>query len=145
MSDTRETRSTSHFARFWSLWIFCGSCVVRFVVFGPVWFFGSGLRIRSCSCGFCGSVVLPSMPMLARHLAHVVFVVRWSCHRCRRLRVILLMWFLWVGGLAIDADACASSCSLWTAKKICPSPHFVLCSVSSPLGATFTNGENDHG
>ena len=34
---------------------------------------------------------------------------------------------------------------MWTAKKICPSPHFVLCSVSSPLGATFTNGENDHG
>ena len=62
-------------------------------------------------------------------------------------RSIVLMWFLWVGGLAFDADAddCASSCSLWTAKKICPSPHFVLCSVSSPLVATFTNGENDHG
>lgn len=53
--------------------------------------------------------------------------------------------------LAIDADAddcawsCASTCSLWTAKKICPLPNFVLCSVSSPLEATFTNGENDHG
>ena len=60
-------------------------------------------------------------------------------------RPIVLMWFLWLGGLAIDADDCASTCSLWTAKKICPLPHFVLCSVSSPLGATFTNGENDHG
>ena len=59
-------------------------------------------------------------------------------------RPIVLMWFLWVGGLAIDADGCASYCSLWTAKKICPLSYFVLCFVSSPLGATFTNGENDH-
>ena len=56
-------------------------------------------------------------------------VGRWSCPRCSML----------------DADDCASTCSLWTAKKICPSPQFVICSVSSPLGATFTNGENDHG
>ena len=76
-------------------------------------------------CGFCGSVVLPSMPTIARP--------------------IVLMWFLWLGGLAIDADDCASSCSLWTDKKICSLPYFVLCFVSSPLGATFTNGENDHG
>ena len=166
MSDTRETRSTSHFARFWSLWIFCGSCVVRFVVFGPVWFFGSGLRIRSCSCGFCGSVVLPSMPMLARPLAHVVFVVRWSCHRCRCLRirscscgfcgsVVLpsipmlarpLAHVVFVGRWSCHRCRCLRVLLLmWTAKKICPSPHFVLCSVSSPLGATFTNGENDHG
>ena len=55
------------------------------------------------------------------------------------------LWFLWLGGLAIDADGCASYCSLWTAKKICPLSYFVLCFVSSPLGATFTNGENDHG
>ena len=35
-------------------------------------------------CGFCGSVVLPSMPTVARP--------------------IVLMWFLWLGGLArIDA------------------------------------------
>ena len=68
--------------------------------------FGSGLRVRSCSCGFCGSVVLPLM---------------------------------------LDAGDCASTCSLWTDKKICSLPYFVLCSVSSPLGATFTNGENDHG
>ena len=45
----------------------------------------------------------------------------------------------------LDADDCASSCSLWAAKKICPLPYFVLCSVSSSLEATFTNGENDHG
>ena len=56
-----------------------------------------------------------------------------------------LVWILWLGGLAIDADDCASSCSLWIAKKICPLSYFVLCFVSSPLGATFTNGENDHG
>ena len=56
----------------------------RFVVFGHAWFFGSGLRVRSCSCGFCGSVVLPSMPTVARP--------------------IVLMWFLRLGGLArIDA------------------------------------------
>ena len=60
-------------------------------------------------------------------------------------RPIVLMWFLWLGGLAIDADDCASTCSLWTAKKICPLSYFVLCFVSSPLVATFTNGENDHG
>ena len=28
-------------------------------------------------------------------------------------RPIVLMWFLWLGGLAIDADGCASYCSLW--------------------------------
>ena len=80
-------------------------------------------------------------------------------------RPIVLMWFLWFGGLALDAEAddcasfcslwfgglaldaddCASTCSLWTAKKICPSPRFVICSVSSSLETTFTNGENDHG
>ena len=60
-------------------------------------------------------------------------------------RPIVLMWFLWLGGLAIDADDCASTCSLWTAKKICPLSYFVLCFVSSSLETTFTNGENDHG
>lgn len=84
------------------VWFLCGS----FCGFWSRVVFGSGLRVRSCSCGFCGSVVLPSM---------------------------------------LDADGCASYCSLWTDKKICPLPHFVLCSVSSPLEATFTNGENDHG
>ena len=44
-------------------------------------------------------------------------------------RPIHLMWFLWIGGLAIDADAddCASSCSLWTAKRFdhCPASCYV--------------------
>lgn len=158
MSNVRQTRSTSRFARFWSLWISCGSCVGRFVVFGYVWFFGSGLRVL---------------------LLFVVFVGRWSCPRCqcRRLRVRSCLCGFWsrvivsileivakdinvpritgdgtcgfCGSVVLpsmlDAAACASSCSLWTAKKICPSPHFVLCSISSPLEATFTNGENDHG
>ena len=125
MSNIHETRSTSHFARFWSLWILCGSCVVGFVVFGHVWFLAVVLPsmpmqsiARPLVDGLCGSVVLPSMQMqsIARPLA-----------------------------LDADADGCASTCSLWTAKKICPLPNFVLCSLSSPLGATFTNGENDHG
>ena len=69
----------------------CGSCVVL------VWFLcGSfcgfwidcGFWLWSARpialCGFCGSVVLPSMPTVARP--------------------IVLMWFLWLGGLAqIDA------------------------------------------
>lgn len=89
--------------------------------------------------GLCGSCVV------------LVWVVLWFLVTCGfwlwSARPIVLMWFLWVGGLALDADAddCASTCSLWIAKKTCPSIHFVLCSVSSPLEATFTNGENDHG
>lgn len=121
------------------LWFLCGS----FCGFWSRVVFGSGLRVRSCSCGFCGSAVMrvhlpDSMPMLARGL-----VVLWSCPRCRCLPVVFVV--LWSCGLALDADDCASFCSLWTAKKICPSIHFVLCSLSSPLEATFTNGENDHG
>lgn len=63
------------------LWFLCGS----FCGFWSRVVFSSGLRVRSCSCGFCGSVVLLSipMPMIARS--------------------IVLMWFLWVGGLALDA------------------------------------------
>ena len=126
------------------LWFLCGSACG----FWSRVVFGSGLRVRSCSCGF---LVL----VCASDRAHVVFVGRWSA------RPIVLMWFFGSGlrvrscscGFCgsvvlfsmLDADGCASYCSLWTAKKICPSPHFVLCSVSSPLGATFTNGENDHG
>lgn len=130
--------------------------------------------------GLCGSRVV------------LVWVVLWFLVTCGfwlwSAHPIVLMWFLWVGGLRVHlprfppADdcastlrilricpqvarklpasmlmpasslvffearwSCASSCSLWTAKKICPLPHFVLCSVSSPLEATFTNGENDHG
>ena len=48
------------------VWFLCGSCVGRFVVFGSIVVFGSGLRVL---------------------LLFVVFVDRWSCHRCRRLRV----------------------------------------------------------
>ena len=128
------------------VWIMCGrlcgfwSCVVGFAVFV------SSLRVRSTSCGLCGSVVLPSIPMLASGLARPL--ARRDCASTWRRS-------LWIGGLALDADAdadadgcphrCASTCSLWSDKKICPLPYFVLCSVSSPLGATFTNGENDHG
>ena len=89
--------------------------------------------------GLCGSCVV------------LVWVVLWFLVTCGfwlwSARPTVLMWFLWVGGLALDADSddCASSCSLWTDKKICPSPHFVLCSLSSSLETTFTNGENDHG
>ena len=62
------------------VWFLCG----RIRGFWSRVVFGSGLRVRSCSCGFCGSVVLPSMPTVARP--------------------IVLMWFLWLGGLArIDA------------------------------------------
>lgn len=64
MSNVLETRSTSHFARFWSLWILCGSCVVSFVVFGHVWFLAVVLRsmlmqsiARPLVDGLCGSVV----------------------------------------------------------------------------------------
>lgn len=72
MSNTLETRSTSHFESFWSLWIFCGSCVGRFVVFGHVWFLAL----------FCAS-----------DHAHVVFAVRWSCLDARPIARGL--WSLW--------------------------------------------------
>ena len=76
MSDTPETRSTSHFALFWSLWILRGSCVVGFAVFGHVWsalrfleIVGKDINAHSKpgdgTCDFYGSVVLrvhlPSM------------------------------------------------------------------------------------
>lgn len=94
--------------------------MVSFVVFGHVWFLAVVLR----------SMLMQSIarPLVDGLCGSVVF----GC------------------GLALDADAdadagdCASTCSLWTAKKICSLHHFVLCSLSSPLGATFTNGENDH-
>ena len=107
------------------VWFLCGS----FCGFWSRVVFGSGLRVRSTSCGFCGSVVLPSMPTVARPLVRIdADAYPWSC-------------------ASTCPPRCMSVCpwSLWTAKKICPSPRFVLCSVSSSLGATFTNGENDHG
>ena len=94
------------FAVFGHVWIMCGRLC------GFLEIVGKDINVPGrpgCwTCDFCGSVVLPSMPML-------------------------------------DADDCASTCSLWTAKKICSLPRFVLCSFSSPLEVTFTNGENDHG
>lgn len=105
MSDTPETSSTSHFARFWSLWILCGSCVVGFAVFGHVWsalrflkIFGKDINVPGrpgCgTCDFYGSVVLRV------HLHSMLDA------RCCRLRVLLSMGFvdLWICGLArIDA------------------------------------------
>ena len=93
------------------LWFLCG----RICGFWSRVVFGSGLRVRSTSCGLCGSVVLPSIPMpmlmlrIARPLARracasdcastcpQVFVDRWSCPRCRsrRLRVLLLFVVRW--------------------------------------------------
>ena len=86
------------------VWFLCGS----FCGFWSRVVFWSVLRVRSTSCGFCGSVVLLLLSMPKPTVARPL-------------------------------------CSLWSDKKICPSPHFVLFSVSSPLEATFTNGENDHG
>ena len=75
------------------VWFLCGS----FCGFWSRVVFGSGLRVRSCSCGFCGSVVLPSMPMIARPLVDGICgsVALWIFGlaldaRCRRLRVLLL-------------------------------------------------------
>ena len=59
------------------VWFLCGS----FCGFWSRVVFGSGLRVRSTSCGFCGSVVLPSMPMPTI------------------ARPIVVVWFLRLGGL----------------------------------------------
>ena len=110
------------------LWFLCGS----FCGFWSRVFFGSGLRVRSTSCGFCGSVVLPSMLLIARPL------IDWLCGS-----VVLPSMPMLARPLA--RRSCASTCYFLYYKKICPLPHFVLCSIPSPLEATFTNGENDHG
>ena len=47
------------------VWFLCGS----FCGFWSRVVFWSVLRVRSTSCGFCGSVVLPSMPTVARPIA----------------------------------------------------------------------------
>ena len=136
MSNIHETRSTSHFARFWSLWILCGSCVVSFVVFGHVWFLAvvlSSMPMQSIARplvdGLCGSVVLPSMPMpmIARPL------VDGLCGS-----VVLRVHLPSMPMPTLACRSCASTCSLWTDKKICSLPNFVLCSLSSSLEATFT-------
>ena len=85
------------------VWFLCG----RICGFWSRVVFASGLRVRSTSCGFCGSVVLPasSMPMIARP--------------------IHIMWFLWIGGLARPLDEgscvfCASDCH--RCAPTCPRP-----------------------
>ena len=132
----------------WFLWFLCveysGNRLYKplcaFLVFVDLVWFLCG-RI----CGFWSRVVLALV--CASDPPHVVFAVRWSCldaddcaSTCR--------WALWICGF-VDLwscpHRCASTCSLWSDKKICPLLHFVLCSFSSPLEATFTNGENDHG
>lgn len=128
-----ECSSNPLYKPFCAFFGLCGSRVV--LVWVVLWFL--------VTCVFLALVC-------ASDRAHVVFVVRWSCPRCRSRRLRVRSYSCGFCGSVVlpsmlDADGCASSCSLWTAKKICPSPHFVLCSVSSPLGATFTNGENDHG
>lgn len=71
----------------------------------------------------------------------LVWVVLWFLVTCGfwlwSARPIHLMWFLWVGGLVLYADAdadadscphrCASTCSLWTAKRFdhCPASCYV--------------------
>ena len=55
--------------------------------------------------GLCGSCVV------------LVWVVLWFLDRLWFLALVCAsycsLWFLWLGGLAIDADGCASYCSLW--------------------------------
>ena len=97
------------------VWIMCGRLCGFWSCVVGFAVFGSVVLRVHLPAGLCGSVVLPSMVLPSMPMPTVA----------RRY--------------------CASTCSFWTAKKICPLLHFVLCSVSSPLGATFTNGENDHG
>ena len=67
----------------------CGSRVV--LVWVVLWFL--------VTCVFLALVC-------ASDRAHVVFLGRWSCPRCSMPTIacpIVLMWFLWVGGLVLDA------------------------------------------
>lgn len=93
------------------------------------------LRVRSCSCGFGSRVIVSILETFDKDIYVLRYPGDGTCDFCGSV----------VLPSVLDADGCASTCSFWTDKKICASPHFVLCSVSSPLGATFTNGENDHG
>ena len=85
------------------VWFLCGS----FCGFWSRVVFGFGLRVRSTSCGLCGSVVLPSIPMLASGLARPL--ARRDCAS----RDCASTWrrSLWIGGLALDSDACQWSCA----------------------------------
>lgn len=94
------------------LWFLCGSSCG----FWSRVVFGSGLRVRSCSCGFCGSVVL------SRCRCRRLRVRSCSCGFLSRVIVSILeiadkdinvpgyhgeclcgFVDLWVGGLALDA------------------------------------------
>ena len=95
------------------------------------------LRVRSCSCGFLSRVIVSILEIVDKDINVPGYHGNGTCGFCGSV-VLPSMPML-------DADGCASSCSLWSDKKFCPFPRFVLCSVSSRLEATFTNGENDHG
>lgn len=152
------------------LWFLCGSSCG----FWSRVVFGSGLRVRSCSCGFCGSVVLSrcrcrrlrvrscSCGFLSRVIVSILEIVdkdinvpgyhgEGTCGFCGSvvLPSMPMPTCGFCGSVVLPSmpkpTIARSIVLILTAKKICPSPHFVLCSVSSPLEATFTNGENDHG
>ena len=87
------------------VWFLCGS----FCGFWSRVVFGSGLRVRSCSCGFCGSVVLPSMPSVA----------------CPLIDGLCGSVALWIFGLArIDARPLAL-CGLLKRFAHCPTSCYV--------------------
>ena len=89
------------------LWFLCGS----FCGFWSRVVFGSGLRVRSCSCGFCGSVVLPSMLdacqwSCASTCPHVLRVPSTSCGFCGS--VVLPSMLMLASGLARPLALCGS-------------------------------------
>ena len=135
----------------WFLWFLCVEYSAKrlykplcaFLVFVDlVWFLCGSFCGFWIDCGFWLWSARPIHIMWFLRIGGLVSMPMLDADDCASS---CSLWFLWLGGLAIDADDCASTCSLWTAKKICPLSYFVLCFVSSPLGAAFTNGENDHG
>ena len=77
-------------------------------------------------CGFWSRVTVSILEIFDKDIYVLRYPGDWTCSFCGSVVLPSML----------DADDCASSCSLWTDKKICPLPHFVLCSVSSPLEAT---------
>ena len=155
MSDTTEIRSTSHFARFWSLWILCGSCVVGFAVFGHVW---SALRFLgrwSCAstCPRC------SMPMIARPLCGLSDLSA-SCKQVRRkfrtqhrAQMPMIARFCLLHHKQVRRKLPASLptgsmrplalCGLLKRFAHCPTSCYVP--FRRHWGRPLQNGENDHG
>ena len=101
--------------------------VLWFLVTCGFFHFGNGdkdinvpIRPSDGNCGFCGSVVLPSMPkpMIARMscASEPPHVVLWvgglaldaEADDCASDRAHVV---LWVGGLSLDSDACQWSCA----------------------------------